>query len=196
MADDEYNFLFVAVVAVLLFCSGGGESAADLRFVPTEPFQDLQPVVDIPQGYRQQNWAPYGEGSCVHASMVMLMRWQGHPELADWWRDTFHSGEYPDGLAQKLDEAGVSFAETRSGDVEFLEWCIRTRRGACVTIMGGAHMVCLVGLDDQHAWILDNNDPHNITRWTRRGFLNEWHSSGHQWAVTPVYDPPPRKPKL
>ncbi len=195
MITDDYDYFLACIAAfMLLFC--GQSTQADLCFVPTKPFQDLQPVVDIPDGYRQQNWAPYGEGSCVHASMVMILRWQGHPELADWWRKSFNGGEYPDTMNQKLNEAGISFAETRSGDVKFLEWAIRTRRGACVTIMGGAHMVCLVGLDDQNAWILDNNDPHNISRWTRQDFLNEWHNSGHQWAVTPVFDPPPRKPKL
>lgn len=195
MNDDEHGgLLAIAAAVMMLLC--GQTMQAELCFVPTKPFSDLQPVVDIPNGYRQQNWAPYGEGSCVHASMVMILRWQGHTELADWWRKSFNGGEYPNTMNQKLTEAGISFAETTSGDVEFLEWSIRTRRGCCVTIMGGAHMVCLVGLDDQYAWILDNNDPDNIARWTRKGFLNEWHNSGHQWAVTPVYDPPPRKPKL
>lgn len=195
ITEDYDHFLAVVAAFLLLFC-GGEISQADLCFIPTKPFKDAQPVVDIPSGYRQQNWAPYGEGSCVHASMVMILRWQGHPEIAAWWRKNFNGGEYPSTMNQKLNEAGISFAETTSGDVEFLEWSIRTRRGCCVTIMGGRHMVCLVGLDDQYAWILDNNDPHNITRWTRKGFLNEWHNSGHQWAVTPVFEPPPRKPKL
>lgn len=195
MNEEEHGSLLAIAAALLMLLSGQG-SQAGMCFIPTKPFSDKQPVVDIPSDYRQQNWAPYGEGSCVHASMVMILRWQGRPELADWWRKNFSGGEYPSTMNQKLNDAGISFAETRNGDVEFLEWSIRTRRGCCVTIMGGRHMVCLVGLDEQYAWILDNNDPHNVTRWTRQGFLNEWQNSIHRWAVTPVFDPPPRKPKL
>lgn len=152
------------------------------------------PAVDIPTEWRRKNWSPYGEGSCVHASMVMLFHWQGRHELGDWWEKNYHSGEYPERLAQRLEAAGVTFAETRNGDVKFLEWAIRTKRGAAVTVQGGRHMVLLVHLDAEQAGILDNNSPQKIQWRTREEFLREWQASGLRWGVTPVYAPPPEKP--
>lgn len=153
------------------------------------------PVVDIPPAYRVHNWTgPTGSGSCVHASMVMLFNWQGRPDLGAYWQQQMHSGEKPEGLARKMDSIGVAWAGVTNGDVGFLEWAVRTRRGCGVTVQGGSHMVCLVHLDEVRAGILDNNSPGKI-RWTSRdAFLREWLSSGYRWAVTPVYDPPPRLP--
>lgn len=151
-----------------------------------------RPVVNLPQEWRQKNWAPYGSGSCVHASMVMVMRWQGLYELAEWWRKTYHSGEYASRLHKRLDDAGVRFAGVENGDVAFLEWCIRTRRGAAIT-WKTAHMCLLVHLDEEWAGIIDNNRPAEV-EWERRdSFVRKWRGySG--WATTVVYDPPPRPP--
>ena len=152
------------------------------------------PTIDIPQDLRTRNWAPEGEGSCVHASLVTLLHWQGQHELARWWQRKYSGGEVPEGLAAKANRIGLRFAETRNGDVGFLEWAVRTRRGACVTVEGGVHMVCLIHLDEQWAGTLDNNNPGQVVWQSRNAFLEEWRTSHWQWAITPVYDPPPRKP--
>lgn len=153
------------------------------------------PAVEIPAEYRVHNWAPYGSGSCVHASMVMLFNWQGLPEVGTYWRQQYHSGETFSGLARKLEQNGIAWAGVNDGDVSFLEWALRTRRGCAVTVEGGAHMVCLVHLDELRAGILDNNSPGRITWTSRDAFLTEWRNSSG-WGVTPVYDPPPRRPFL
>src|SRR5687768_14605354 len=44
------------------------------------------PTVNLPRELREPNW---GGGSCVHASTVHLLRWQGHHELAAWWRANY-----------------------------------------------------------------------------------------------------------
>ncbi len=167
----------------------GDTSAAIINTAPAEI-----PIVDIPPEWRIRNWSLFGEGSCVHASLYMLFRWQGRHELAQWWRTNHHSGEIPSRLEQKLNAAGVTWAATTNGDIDFLEWACRTRRGCGVTVQGGAHMVCLVHLDDTWAGLLDNNDPSRIRWRTRQSFLSEWKNSGWQWAVTPIYEPPPRVP--
>lgn len=153
-----------------------------------------QPTVNIPPPLRQRNWlGSQGEGSCVHASMISLFRWQGRPDLADWWRTHQGNGEWAEDLAAKLDAKGVRFAYVTNGDVRFLEWAIRTRRGCGVTVMGGAHMVDLVHLDAQWACLLDNNSP-NQYKWVPRAtFIAEWKNS-LGWAVTPVYSPAPPLP--
>jgi hypothetical protein len=150
--------------------------------------------IDIPPAWRRRNWTgDRGQGSCVHAALVHLWHWQGRHDLADWWATHYGNGETADGLALKLDEAGVRFAETRSGDDAFLEWAIRTRRGAAVVVQNGAHMVNLVGLDGQYAHILDSNFPDQIQRLPRAEFVRDWKQSGG-WAVTPVGTPPPPDP--
>lgn len=181
------------IVLTLLALSGCQQSfEGSYQFPPTPPKE--YPTVNIPRGLRESNWAPYGEGSCVHASFVMLLRWQGRYHTADYWRKKYHSGEWPSQLAQRMDREGIRYAYTSNkNNVAFLEWACRTRRGCGVTIMGGAHMVCLVHLDDKWAGILDNNDIHKIHWFPRETFLAEWKNST-SWAVTPVYTPMPPLP--
>lgn len=159
------------------------------------------PTVNLPLSLRQQNWlGNKREGSCVHATMVMLFRWQGRYAMANHWRQTYGNGESADAtwdardnLAAKFDREGVRYAYTIAGDVEFLEWACDTRRGCGVTVMGGKHMVALVHFDKEWAGILDNNDIKKITWVPRDTFVAEWLNS-NGWAVTPVYDPAPPLP--
>jgi hypothetical protein len=146
-------------------------------------------LIDIPPRWRKQNWiGDRGQGSCVHAALVHLWHWQGRHEWAEWWAARHGNGETAEGLAAKLETAGVQFAETRSGDEAFLDWAIRTRRGAAVVVQSGSHMVNLVGLDHRHAHILDSNAPERVEAWPRDKFLRDWKQSGG-WAVTPVGPP-------
>jgi hypothetical protein len=144
------------------------------------------PTMNLPWSARQQNW---GGGSCVHASTVMCLRWQGLDELAAWWRRTYAGGEHASGLSSKLERAGVRFAYTTSGDVEFLEWACRTRRGCGITYFPN-HFICLVHLDQQQAMLLDNNRIDRYLTVPRDEFLRRWQSYGG-WACTPVYSPAP-----
>lgn len=168
---------------------------------PVRPYHEYPdyeqefPTVNLEQAFRQQNWrGREGEGSCVHATMIMLFRWQGRPDLAKKWRETYGDGEWWEGLAAKFDKEGVRYAYTvKRNDVSFLQWACSTRRGCGVTVRGGAHMVTLVHLDSKWAGILDNNSIEEI-KWVRREtFLSEWFSS-NSWAVTPIYTPPPPLP--
>ncbi len=154
-----------------------------------------RPTVNLETIFRENNWlGPQGEGSCVHSTMVMLLRWQGQFDLADYWRANHADGEYASNLAAKMDRAGVRYAYTsRKDDVAFLQWACDTRRGCGVAVKNRAHMVMLVALDDQWACILDNNSPENF-KWVKRDvFMKDWLSSG-SWAVTPIYTPPPPLP--
>lgn len=157
------------------------------------------PTVNLPVSLRQQNWIGWkGEGSCVHAAMINLFRWQGKFAFANYWGRKYSNGETPDAivgdprnnLADKLTREGVEFAYTTSGDVDFLQRACDTRRGCGVTIMGGKHMVNLVHLDETYAGILDSNDPNTIHWVPREQFIAEWQNS-NGWAVTPIYTPAP-----
>jgi hypothetical protein len=151
-------------------------------------------LLDIPLAYRRKNWTGNrGQGSCVHAAFVHLLHWQGQHDMAEWWAAHHANGETADSMATKLEATGLRFAETRSGDEAFLEWAIRTRRGAGVVVQNGAHMVNLVGLTRQTAQILDSNSPDQIQQRPRDEFVREWKESGG-WAVTPVFPPLPPDP--
>lgn len=154
-------------------------------------------VMDLPAALRQPNW---GGGSCVHASTVSLLRWQGHAEMAAWWRSQYSGGETADRLIKRMDAAGLRYAYTAQGDIRFLEWACRTGRGAGLFYKPN-HAINLVGLDDRYAYLLDNNDIHRPERhgvWERvprAEFEERWRGYGG-FAWTLVYTPPPPVPRL
>jgi hypothetical protein len=151
-----------------------------------------QPNIDLPHSIRQENWVgDQGEGSCVHATTVMLFRYQRQYELADYWKKSYQNGETWPGLIAKMERLKVKWAGTyNQKDVKFLEWAMRTRRGCMVTTQNAAHMILLVHLDKDRAGIIDNNDPGRVIWKSRSQFLAEWYAS-NSWALTPVYTPPP-----
>ena len=61
---------------------------------PVNPINLVESLADVPPQLREPNYSPEGQGSCVHASTITLLRWQGQDELAEWWRANYHSGEY------------------------------------------------------------------------------------------------------
>lgn len=183
-------FILPLLFAVILLESGTSnqkwnqQRPNDSRIKP----RPEHPVMNLPIALRQQNWvAASGDGSCVWASLVMALRWQHRDQEAAHLRATYSGG------ASKYHTAkcGIRLAETfNERDVGFLEWAVRTRRGACVAIQGAEHMVCIVDMTEDRVAILDNNDPNNIHwRW-RKEFLADWFKSA-SWAITPLGPPPP-----
>lgn len=154
------------------------------------------PVVNIPRKLRQGNWLRPGtrdDGSCCHASLISLLRWQGQYKLADRWRRTHSGGETTWTMRQELDEARIPYAWHVGGNEKFLEWAIATRRGACIQYKDSPgstcyHMVDVVHLTPKWVGILDNNDVRNFKWIDRRQFMSNWKSS-QGWAFTPAYSP-------
>lgn len=153
-------------------------------------FSAERPVVNVPIEWRKGNWlSSCGSGSCVHASFVTLLRWQGRYGTADMWEKSFSGGEWHTSFKRKLEKQGIRFAYTAGkNDVGFLEWACKTRRGAGVTVQGGSHMVTLVHLDAEWAVTLDSNATRNFIWIPRDKFLANWKAS-YSWAVAPVYMP-------
>lgn len=155
-----------------------------------------RPIIQIAQENREQNWtSEQDEGSCVHASLVMLFRYQNQHEWADYWRATYRGGENHDTFIQKLEENEIPYATTYGkADISFLEWAMRTKRGCMVTtgrpdkkgrIWWGNHMIVLVHLDDTEAAIIDPNRPDIISWMDRDRFIQEWIKS-NSWATTVI----------
>jgi hypothetical protein len=176
----------ILVALMLLASTAGCRVSGD---VGISAAKKERPTVNVPEVLRQRNWiGDQGMGSCVHATMISLLRWQYRLKTADHWRQTYGDGEQPEDLAAKLDREGIRYAYVTNGDVRFLEWACRTRRGCGITVMGGAHMVALVHLDDKWAAILDNNNVENFIWVPRETLIAEWKAS-YGWAVTPIYAP-------
>lgn len=191
------------LLILLLFVGCDQAITLDFGFAPNIFQQDYdypdylveRPTVNLETIFREENWlGPQGEGSCVHANIIMLLRWQGQYEMANYWRANHADGEWATNIANKMDAAGIRYTYTsREDDVAFLEWACATRRGCGVAIRNRNHMVMLVYLDDEWACLLDNNFPEEF-KWVKRDvFMTDWLSSG-SWAVTPVYTPPPPLP--
>lgn len=152
---------------------------------------DVIPPMDLPPELRERN---YSGGSCVHASTIMVLRWQGMEELADWWRQTYAHGESSSGLIGKADKAGLAFAYTLEGDEQFLDWVSSTRRGATIFYYPN-HSICFNGFTDhgQTAVLLDNNRIDRYITLPRAEFLRAWRGYGG-FAFTPVGSPAPPRP--
>ena len=154
-------------------------------------------AMDLPLSMRTEN---YSGGSCVHASNVSLLRWQGQDEMADWWRKTYGGGEYDTRLVSRMEAAGLRYAYTKTTDMHFLRWCVRTRRGAGI-FYKPRHSINVVGMDEKYVYLLDNNYvdyPEQYGHYERVAigeFEQRWNGYGG-FAWTLVYQPPPPLPHL
>lgn len=147
-----------------------------------------RPVVNIPAAERQENW---GKGSCVWATMVSLLKWEGNEQLAATVRESCSGGASINDVSAKFDRLGIPYAYSTGNDVAFLEWSLRTRRGVGVVVPGrrGLHFIALVGLSSKTATLLDNNSVENLIEMPREEFLSTWKKAGG-WAIAVVYSPP------
>lgn len=151
---------------------------------------DEIPIVNPPENSRVRN---YKGGSCFHASIQQVMVMQGFREEALEYRAAHWGAAGTHTIANNLDREGFRFAYTDNGDVAFLEWCMRTRRGAAIEYKKN-HAITLVHLDREQAIVLDNNTPDRYDDPIPRDtFLARWRGFGGG-AITVVYSPLPPLP--
>lgn len=186
--------LAAVIVFILL-----GTAALAIAGGPVSDLADMPPVI------RMENWEGddqffcpscrkmHGEGSCVHASTITLLRWQGMDKAAEWWRENYNSGETKPGLLKKLEESGLDYAYTETGDVTFLEWCVRNRLGAGL-FYKPSHAINLVDLRDDFAVLLDNNNTGKYEYVDRVTFERRWKTEFRGFAWTIVGNPAPPLP--
>jgi hypothetical protein len=88
--------------------------------------------------------------------------------------------------------AGLRYAYTASGNVEFLEWATRNRYAAGIFYYP-KHAVNLVELNEDHAVLLDNNRVGNYIYVPRDEFIEKWLGyGGFAWTI--IYSAPPPRP--
>lgn len=189
---------YVAALLLLLLLFLVGCDLVDQ--VVDRPIKIERPTVNLPIELRQRNWqGNRGQGSCVWATTVSLLRWQGQNQLANKIK-SYGDGAGWDMLAKVADREGIRYAFITNGDVNFLEWSLKTRRG-CGIVWGynpktnyGNHFITLVYLDAKYACVLDNNDTQNYHWMPREKLIAEWKKCGG-WAFAVVYSPLPPLPQ-
>jgi len=171
------------------------------RSTPQKPCPTcrVQTIIEIPPRFRQKNWmAQNGTGgSCVHASVITLLQWQGNFQMATWWRSNFEGGEEWGPLVDKLNASGVRWAGTCNAPVQFLEWACANRLGAVIEYSQNQmarHALVIVDLTPTHAILLDNNNPRYFRQVSRDRFLQIWQGQSFACAFTLVNSPPPPFP--
>lgn len=161
------------------------------------------PTVNLPPSLRQSNWtSSRGDGSCFHAAVVSLLRWQGRYHTAEQWKRSYSGGAKLVDITAAMDRLDIRYAATHGKfDVAFLEHAIATRRGACVGFWAGRdakgndlyHAVALVDITPTQVALLDNNDVSRIYWVPRNKFLYLWAMEGCD-ALVPIYTPAPPLP--
>lgn len=147
------------------------------------------PMMNLPVAARQKNWLVRGQGSCVIASFCSVLRWQGRDDLAKIMRSRYGAGHWSDQLNRELDTEKIRYAYTTNGSVAFLDWAMRTRRGAMITFHQ-SHACSLAHLDGKIGLVLNNNNVAHLERYSRADFIRRWRMAGG-WACVPVFAPPP-----
>ncbi len=185
-----------SIVLLLLLCVCGcdlvTDSPSNYRALPAPAAE--HPVVNPDIAYRQENWrGPKGQGSCVHASLTNMLRWQNQFQLAaDWQKEYKGDGEYDTRLRERLDEQNIPYAFTVKSDLQVLDFAHNTRRGAllwwkpnhCCTFCGWVQSNGKV-----YGVILDNNNVRQYEFVERSQLHRLWAGYGG-FALVTLYDPP------
>ncbi len=177
--------------------------------VANGPRHQGQPVdTDVPASFRVRNTGGTdGAGLCVWASTEMMARYLSARELVgvfDYMK-TQRGGGWPERVDQIMRQRapGVKYRQYLGPDIAFVREGIESGRPVCVTYGYGelygmrtiAHMVLCVGMTDQWAAILDNNDPGRIWWMETAEFQKRFawpHRQGWAWYV--LTPPPPPVP--
>lgn len=182
------SFAFVLLVLLLICCGCSREQPKQVRRLPAPAAET--PPANVPVALRQRNWPSrqresYGQGSCVHASLVTHMRWLNEYELGESWRSKFSGGEYDNRVRERLDLNDVDYAYTNKTDPRFLDWASVTRRGAIVWWKPN-HCCFFAGFvsnppgkpQGEYAVIIDNNSPSVLEYTPREQFIRLWAGYG------------------
>jgi hypothetical protein len=195
------RFIASTILVSLVLLGAGG-----IPNGPTHEGQDVQ--CDIPEPLRIKNTGGSdGAGLCVFASMEMAARYQNERAVIgvfDWMK-TQPGGGWPERVDQVMRERApnVKYRQYIGKSIDFVRGGIDSGRPVCVTygygeFYGGQtiyHMVLCVGLTDEWAAILDNNDPGRIWWMPTPEFQKRFvHPDGSGWAFYTLSPPPPPVP--
>jgi len=100
--------LLVALLLCLPLAGCEGDFGQGIFVTPA--VNKERPIVNPPLKDRQKNWVGnQREGSCVWASTITLLRWQGRYNTAERIRRKYGNGEWPDDWAKKMEKEGLRY---------------------------------------------------------------------------------------
>jgi len=176
-------------ILLLLFVIDFAKSE-ELAPIPKIVFQvQDRPQIKIDPLDRQAIWIdPVTKlGSCVHACLVTLFRYQDREDWALYWRANYSGGMWNSTLVEYLEENKIPYRNTfREDNVAFLEQAMSERIGTIATTMidyPADHMLLLVHLDNCEAAIIDTRTSNAVVWMDREKFLETWFKSD-SWATT------------
>lgn len=191
-------------ILLLLFVIDFAKSE-ELAPVPKIVFQvQDRPQIKIDPLDRQDIWTDpiTKSGSCVHACMVSLFRYQDRDDWALYWRANYTGGMYNALLVRYLENNEIPYRNTfMEKDVAFLEKAMSERIGTLATttvtdiegeVWPANHMLLLVHLDSCEAAVLDTRTSNAIVWMDREEFLETWFYSD-SWATTVLLKNPRKK---
>lgn len=145
--------------------------------------------IDLPPSWRQKNWSQ-GGGSCVYATAISMLRWQGFTKEAEEIRRTCGGGSCAETVSRKMKALGLKVAWSNDADRRLFDFGVASRRGVGVGYHG--HCTLVVGHANGEVIILDNNHVDRLTHIPEDRFFRE--SSGRDEFVV-MGTPPPPTPK-
>lgn len=183
----------IANVLLIVSCIATCGCTENVRYTLSPAPEPERPVVNVPKSMHERNWVDRnGSGSCVHASTLLVLKWQGQDELAKYWRENYAGGETARSIMNYYEQEGLRFACTTNGDPSFLDWCSDERLG-CILWFKPSHCCTLLGWGliegEVCGAIQDNNSPGKIEWYRRDDLLREWRTRGG-FAATPIITPP------
>ena len=135
-------------------------------------------------------------GSCVHACLVTLFRYQDRDDWAVYWRANYSGGMRNAWLVKYLEENEIPYRNTfQEKDVKFLERTMSEQLGTLATTSidnPADHMLLLVHLGPCEAAIIDTRTSNAIVWVDREKFLETWFRSD-SWATTVLLKTPRNK---
>lgn len=197
-ANETKQIVVAVALLVLIGVVLNGLSSAVTETTPCDDQQQcpypVSPPVDPPVADRSHN---YAGGSCMHASLITLLRWQGREKTADYWRRNYRGGADVSDLARIADRLKLPYAVADRGDAGWMQWASDTGRGAAVHWhrgMGdGMHAVTFCGYHNGNALLIDNNRVRKYIKVPKQEFIDEWRVYGG-FAITTVYSRPAPRP--
>lgn len=180
------------LVCMALIVSGCSKLVTYTKLPP----QDSEhPSVSVPKEMHIRNWVDRsGAGSCVHASTLYLMQWQGlaNHEVES-WKKSHAGGETARSIQQHYERAGYEWCCTERGDPGFLEWANKSRMG-CILWWKPSHCCTFVGFWEHPekgtlAAVYDNNYPGRFEYHKKEDFIRAWRGFGGFAATVLIKSP-------
>ncbi|MEM9825100.1 MAG: hypothetical protein AAF958_00850 [Planctomycetota bacterium] len=188
----------IAAAAALVLLASIGCDTPPPQLKPLKKIVEI-PAANLPADMRLFNWTDRrGSGSCVIASSCYNFNWSDQEERAMDWRRRYAGGQTETTIRRKHDAEQIPYYFTRSADMEFLEWCNKTRRSALIWFFQ-SHCVNFVGISrdpsrptdpTQYVWLCDNNRPMRYLRIPKAEFARRWAGYGG-FGLTPAAAPLP-----